>query len=280
VHVLPVSGHLPGERDGLTVGGRWPPVAITFDFGNTLVPVTRATLERVVAATATAVIARSGPFAREDFLFAWREERARQFAEDVPAGREVELERRVVRVFARLRGMAPPGDDGRWDDAVAADLSHESERAAAIDAYSAAFVAEMPVPPDIGPLLARLALDRPLGILSNWPHAATIDRYVEAAGWAPHLRAVVVSERVGSIKPLAPIFRAAEAALGVPGGRILHVGDDWAADVVGAKRAGWLAAYVRNRQGDTPLPSSRPDETVSADLVIDHLTDLLAALRA
>lgn len=262
------------------MGGRWPPAAITFDFGNTLVPVTRATLERVVAATASAVIARSGPFAREAFLAVWHEERARQFAEDVPAGREVELERRVVRVLARLRGMAPPGEGDRWDDGAAVVLSDASERAAAVDAYSAAFVAEIPVPPEIGPLLARLALHRPLGILSNWPHAATIDRYVEAAGWAPHLRAIVVSERVGSIKPLEPIFRAAEVALGVPGERILHVGDDWAADVVGAKRAGWLAGYVRERQGDSPLPASRPDETVSADLEIDHLTDLPEALRS
>ncbi len=43
-------------------------------------------------------------------------------------------------------------------------------------------------------------------ILSNWPLAVTIDRYVEAAGWAPHVRAIVVSQRVGTIKPDPAIF--------------------------------------------------------------------------
>ena len=37
---------------------------------------------------------------------------------------------------------------------------------------------------------------------------------------------------------------------------ILHVGDDWAADVVGASQAGWRTAYLRDRQHDTPLPTS------------------------
>jgi FMN phosphatase YigB (HAD superfamily) len=92
-----------------------------------------------------------------------------------------------------------------------------------------------------------------------------------------------VSQRVGTIKPHLSIFRAAEEALGIDGPldrRILHVGDDWAADVVGARRAGWRTAYLRNRQLDTPLPTSQPgddpavDEHVEPDLVIDELSDL------
>jgi FMN phosphatase YigB (HAD superfamily) len=61
---------------------------------------------------------------------------------------------------------------------------------------------------------------------------------------------------------------------------ILHVGDDWAADVVGGARVGWRTAYLRDRQGDTPLPTSEPgdgaatDERVEADLVIDELQEL------
>lgn len=255
------------------------PAAITFDFGNTLVPVGREHLRRVVEAMATEVIARSGPFDRATFLATWSEERKRQFAEEVPLGREVDLDQRTIRTLARLRGMPAPPSSERWDDAAAATLSTAEERAVAVDSYSAAFVAVMPVPADVGPLLARLAADRPLGILSNWPHAATIDRYLDAAGWARHFRAVIVSQRVGSIKPLPAIFRAAQEALGVPGAGILHVGDDWAADIVGAKQAGWLAAYLRDSQGDTPLPTSERDGAVTADLELDRLTDLPAALE-
>ena len=81
------------------------------------------------------------------------------------------------------------------------------------------------------------------------------------------------------------IVRAAEAALGDGPGppfapsALLHVGDDWAADVVGAKRAGWRAAYLRDRQAGSPLPSSAPDASVMADLELDDLAELEAALR-
>ena len=72
-------------------------------------------------------------------------------------------------------------------------------------------------------------------------------------------------QRVGTIKPHPAIFAAAREALGSPPpGAILHVGDDWAADVVGAKRAG-LARRVpgvparrlaapRQRAGRAPWP--------------------------
>ena len=40
-----------------------------------------------------------------------------------------------------------------------------------------------------------------LSILSNWPLALTIDRFAENEGWTPFLGAIVVSQRVGFIKP-------------------------------------------------------------------------------
>jgi FMN phosphatase YigB (HAD superfamily) len=132
----------------------------------------------------------------------------------------------------------------------------------------------------VGVLLARLHdAGYRLAILSNWPLAATIDRYAEATGWTPLLDAIVVSQRVGTIKPQRPIFDAARAALGNPdAAAILHVGDDWVADVVGAKRAGWRAAWLATRPDDSPLPGSIRDGTVVADLELDTLEELEAAL--
>ncbi len=164
----------------------------------------------------TAVAERFGPFDPAAFEAAWAAERERQFAEEVPRMREVDLGRRTVRVLARMRGMAAPDPVTPWDDAAASGYSTPDEVEFALEAYSAAFVATIPPPGEVGPLLGRLAADHVLGICSNWPLAATIDRYVEAAGWSRHLSAVVVSQRVGTIKPDARIFRAAEAALGMP----------------------------------------------------------------
>lgn len=263
----------------MTARGRLAPEAITFDFGNTLVLVDRARLRQVVEATADAVSERSGPFDRAGYLAAWDEERARQFREEVPRSREVDLGDRFVRVLARLRGAAPPPPDEPWDDARARTLSTPGEIDWAIARYADAFVALLPPDPAVGAVLAALAGRSPLAILSNWPHASAIDRYVEAAGWGRHFAAVVVSQRVGTIKPHPAIFAAARAVLGDPDpGAILHVGDDWAADVVGAKEAGWRTAWLRRRPDDTPLPTSERDARAVPDLEIDRLDELPAAL--
>ena len=253
--------------------------AITFDFGNTLVPVDRASLVRVVDVTGRRASAAIGPWEHDAFLRAWGEERERQFREEIPHFREVDLGQRLVRVLARLRGMPPPPADEPWDDAEAVRRSAPDEIATALDLYSLSFVEAIPPSPAIEPLLGRLAASHTLGILSNWPIALTIDRYVEAAGWAGHLRAVVVSQRVGTIKPHPAIFAAALGALGERDPAVcLHVGDDWAADVVGAVRAGWRAAHLRARPDDSPLPSSEPDGSVVPDLELDDLADLETAL--
>jgi FMN phosphatase YigB (HAD superfamily) len=253
--------------------------AITLDFGNTLVRVDRPSLRAVVEETADVLSLRGVVDDRAAFLTAWAEERARQFREEVPEFREVDVAQRAVRVLARVRGMAPPPAEDRWDDLAAAARVEPDEVDVVVDAYSSAFLHRMRPVEDAFATLERLASRGfVLAILSNWPLAATVDRFAEAHGWSPYLRAVVVSQRVGTIKPHPAIFRAAEAAISAM--PILHVGDDWAADVVGASQAGWRTAYLRDRQADSPLPSSEPGDgaggpaSVMADLEIDELADL------
>jgi len=248
---------------------------VTYDFGNTLVRVDRAGSRSVAAATAAA-LGRAGIIDEPaSFLAVWAEERDRQFREEVPLGREVDLDQRVVRTLARLRGFPGPDAGAAWDDVAAALLCERAEITTAIDAYSAAFVATMVPMPGAGEHLERMrGRGFRMAVLSNWPLASTIDRYVEAQGWLPLFDAVVVSQRVGAIKPRPEIFLEAARLLGATPQRTLHVGDDWAADVVGAMRAGWHAAYLRGHQRDTPLPTSEPGGDATPDLVVDGLADL------
>ena len=262
--------------------------AITLDFGNTLVRVDRPGLRAVVDETVDGLQRRGIVTDRAAFLAAWAEERDRQFREEVPLFREVEIPPRAVRVLARLRGIATPPPEERWDDGAAAELVEPNEVEAVVEGYSAAFLARMAPVSDASTTLERLSgRGFALAILSNWPLASTIDRFAEAQGWLPFLCAIVVSQRVGTIKPHPAIFRAAEEALGfsTTGAgppAILHVGDDWAADVVGASQAGWRTAYLRDRQHDTPLPTSARGGgstlgdagPVTADLEIDELSEL------
>jgi FMN phosphatase YigB (HAD superfamily) len=280
--------------------------AISFDFGNTLCAVSDEALRTVLLDAADRIAARSGPFAVDGFVEAWREEARRQFAVNVPLGRENDLAERVVRVLARLRGMeAPPlpeqVGEGRpgpephpigyqplpagavpprsgWDDEAAARLSDPDEVASAVQDYGDSFVSHMPVDERAEALFRRLGSSYRLAILSNWPLAWAIDHIAERSGWAEHLTAVVVSERVGWVKPHPAIFEAAAVALGVELGEMLHIGDDWAADVVGAKRAGARAVYLDARPDDSPLPTSPRDDSVEADAVIHDLLDIEAVV--
>ncbi len=239
--------------------------AVTLDFGNTLVPVPAGALRAVVAITAEAMAAHLGPFEAADVLAAWHEERERQFREEVPQFREVDLAQRVVRILARLRGMAPPPADRRWDDDAAARLADPAEVAWAVDDLLAG------VRRGAAARARRRRADRAAGGgRGAWPSSPTgrspprSTATARSSGWAGHLAAIVVSQRVGTIKPHPAIFAAARSALGDPDpAAILHVGDDWAADVVGAKRAGWRAAWLASRPEDSPLPGSDRDDSVA-----------------
>ncbi|HKQ17157.1 MAG TPA: HAD family hydrolase [Solirubrobacterales bacterium] len=263
--------------------------AITLDFGNTLVRVDRPGLQAVVERTGDALAAKGIVDDPTRFRGVWAEERERQFREDIPEFKEPDIARRAIRVLARLRGMASPPAEDRWDDVAAAELVEQAEVDVLAEAYSAEFVSRVHPHADATATLAQLSgRGITLAILSNWPLAATIDRFAATHGWLPYLQAIVVSERVGWIKPHPGIFRATEAALGLgqaSGGAILHVGDDWAADVVGASQAGWRTAYLRNRQAGSPLPSSEPGDGlltgvgVAPDLEIDELAELDALVE-
>src|SRR6185503_12818799 len=135
LHVLPVPRHLPVEPGEVTAD-RLRVAAITLDFGNTLVRVDRAGLRAVVEETVDGVSARGIVTDRAGFLIAWAEERERQFREEVPEFREVDVAQRAVRVLARLRGMEAPAPDARWDDAAAALLAQPDEVDALVGAYS------------------------------------------------------------------------------------------------------------------------------------------------
>jgi FMN phosphatase YigB (HAD superfamily) len=252
--------------------------AITFDFGNTLVPFPAGPMASVVDLTAASAAGLVG-CTPEEFVRIWGEERLRQFAEDVPEGREADMAVRVARVLARIRGRSGPPAGGRWDDAALGSCSEPGEIAAILDTYAEAFVRNTPVPPAVGPMLERLADHCGLAVISNWPLGLSIDRFLEEAGWRRHFAAVVVSQRVGFVKPRPEIFEAAARELGLLSGpAILHVGDDLGADVVGAHGVGWRTAWIRVKPEDSPLPVAPPAPTARPDLAIDSVLDLEVAL--
>jgi putative hydrolase of the HAD superfamily len=109
------------------------------------------------------------------------------------------------------------------------------------------------VPRVLEQLRARGAL---LAVVSNFD--GRLVPLLAALGLSQRVDAIVHSSEAGSAKPDPGIFRAALARLGVPPADALHVGDDPAADVTGARRAGLGTALV-DRRGQRPaVPEGVP----------------------
>lgn len=101
-----------------------------------------------------------------------------------------------------------------------------------------------------------------------------LDRALEASGLDRYLPRRVCSEAVGAYKahPSGRFFRAVLDLLGCRPREVAHVGDG-ESDVVGAKRAGLVAVWLR-RSG---RPWRRPD--IAPDLTVGSLVELASALE-
>jgi putative hydrolase of the HAD superfamily len=103
---------------------------------------------------------------------------------------------------------------------------------------------------DVLPALNTLAAHGlNLGIISNWDDR--LGPLLERLGLIKYFQAVIISCDVGFTKPSPVIFEHAAKKLGVAPELMLHVGDSSAADVEGARNAGYSALLLdRSQPGD------------------------------
>ena len=136
------------------------------------------------------------------------------------------------------------------------------------DAAFAAFWAarnQLDLYEDVHPALTALASRFPLLALTNG------NADLGLAGVAHYFTGVVSAREFGVGKPDGRIFAEACRRLGLAPGEVLHVGDDWALDVQGARGAGLHAAWLC-RQPAAPAPVQEPA------WVIAHLGELVERL--
>jgi putative hydrolase of the HAD superfamily len=93
-----------------------------------------------------------------------------------------------------------------------------------------------------------------IGIISNWD--LRLRPLLEDLGIARWADPVLISAEAGWEKPAPQLFRLALGALGVPAERVLHIGDTWSEDVLGATGCGMQAAWL-NPSGRAP-PAGAP----------------------
>ena len=101
--------------------------------------------------------------------------------------------------------------------------------------------------PDVLPTLRSLRkLGKTLAVVSNWD--PTLPTLLAELGLAEFFNFILPSAEVGVEKPDRRIFRLALQRLGVKSQEVVHIGDQYEADVVGARAVG-IMPILLDRKG-------------------------------
>jgi HAD superfamily hydrolase (TIGR01509 family) len=147
----------------------------------------------------------------------------------------------------------------RPDDPVLLETTANRVLATAIAAGHAVVPVWNEVLPGVREGLATLrARGLPLIAVSNSDGSA--ESVLVAAGLRELFAAVIDSHHVGFAKPDPRIFDAARAVLGVSADTVVHVGDQYDADVVGAHAAGIAAVLIDSGDQWPDAPCARVDD--------------------
>jgi len=128
--------------------------------------------------------------------------------------------------------------------------------------------------PDVMPTFDALKrIGKRIGLISNWD--VRLPRLLDELGLRQHIRWAVMSYEVGVEKPDPLIFSRAAEASGLPPHRLLHVGDSYEEDILGARNARMQAIWLR--RGPEAQPAG--ECYAAADIpLVSSLLDILSLI--
>ncbi len=134
------------------------------------------------------------------------------------------------------------------------------------------FVDIVDVPDFVMPLLNRLQEKYRLAFISNYPCSASIADSLAKNKLTDFFESIVVSGDIGRVKPHPEIFEKSLNELNLRAEQSLYVGDNWLADIQGAKRMGMQAVHTTQYVSYEQFEPY--DGDYSPDAVINHLSEL------
>ena len=244
--------------------------AIGFDLFNTLITVNPDALPEATSRLLRSLSCSGFTFDEKSFLEAYRGTAARLLEESKQNGKETHNSIWISTAL-QTQGHAVPPDDPRIMDAV--------------DIYFTAFFEKCRRIPGTLKMLSALKKDYPLGLLSNFTHAPAAWEILHRLSLSQCFDIVLISGELGFRKPFPFVFDKLIEALGTERERVLFIGDDPEADVMGAHQAGlqpvWMT-YVRDH--NLPfLPYSQSQEESLAPHYVPRISiweDLCALIPA
>ncbi|HRZ82698.1 MAG TPA: HAD family hydrolase [Candidatus Hydrogenedentes bacterium] len=238
-----------------------PVKAVVFDYGNTLIAFGREQVDQFDALLLEAVTAEFGPPDPAQYKARRDADRMFPYQGDPPSYRENDVREMTAGLIREVYGVEPSG--GALDRLIAVRQE--------------AFVRVVRVEPETLSFLRRLGAKYRLALLSNYPDGDAIRASLDDTGIAPFLEHALVSGDLGLCKPHPDVFRAVLDALALPPEAVLFVGDNWLADVQGARRAGMQVAHFRRWIPPEHFPEQPGD--VSPHVSVATLGELLPLLR-
>ena len=138
----------------------------------------------------------------------------------------------------------------------------------AVDAYIHVFLDTLYMRSSTPDVLQRLGRQYRLGLITNFAYPPGAYQLLDRYRLAAYFDTIVVSGEVGWKKPANQIFATALSNLSIEPKDAVYVGDEYEADMVGAKNAGMHTVYL----------SCEPDARDTIDVTIRLLTELPLAL--
>jgi HAD superfamily hydrolase (TIGR01549 family) len=141
----------------------------------------------------------------------------------------------------------------------------------ATSAFADEFMNSVCVEKDTAHVLQELRKKYKIGLISNFGIPECAHELLETFGLKGIFDVIVISAEINQRKPSPKIFKYALQKLGVLASRAVFVGDMLDLDVKGAQTVGMKTLLIRREPGERV-------ESVTPDMVIDNLADLLRIL--
>lgn len=135
-----------------------------------------------------------------------------------------------------------------------------------------AFHQSIRIEPEVVAMVSGLSENFRLGFISNYPCGPSIRTSLHNTGLHDFFEAIVISGEVGRIKPHPLIFETLLEAMEIPAEHCVYIGDNWLADVQGAKRAGMKSILLEQHEGYEKFPPE--EDHMEPDAVLQHITEL------
>jgi putative hydrolase of the HAD superfamily len=238
--------------------------AILFDLGNTLIEETSDALNTERGYYELQVRAIHKSLGKDGVSVEWssfmkRYEQVRR--------KQIETSRITLREYDMRQRVSDTLSFFEHDVSVASDIISR-----ALDAYMDLYVRSLKIKEPVHGILKHLADEYRLGLVTNFAYSPGTYRILEQFALRPFFDAVIISGEVGWKKPSQRIFEIALSRLSSKAEETVFVGDDYEADIAGAKNVGMKTVFLSKK----PTIKEKADATIES---LEELTSTIQLLR-